>query len=629
MQKLLLIVLLTIIITALTYAQYLNVRVDGPSASQPEEVSIAINPTNPNFISAGANIDHFFSSTDAGLTWNTSFLSSSSYGVWGDPCVVYDELGYLYFGHLSNPPLNGYWIDRIVVQRSTNNGLTWDDGAGIGFINPNNQDKEWLCVDMHSQAYKGNIYTTWTEFDDYGSGVVSDSSRIKFSRSTDKGLTWSSAITISDVSGNCIDEDNTVEGAVPCVGPNGEVYVSWAGPLGLMFDKSTNGGISWGTDVFVSSIPGGWDYSIPGISRANGLPITACDTSQSPFRGSIYINWSDQRNGTGNTDIFLSKSTDGGNTWSSVKKVNDDNTTRHQFFTWMTIDQTTGILYFVFYDRRNTSNNLTDVYMARSTDGGETFANFKVSQSSFNPNSGVFFGDYTNIAALNKMVYPIWTRLDGNALSVWAAIVNDSAASIPVELNSFTANVNDGEVNLNWQTASELNNSGFSIERNQVSSPQSSVGNEGWNAIGFVNGNGTTTEINNYSFIDGPIVTGLYSYRLKQIDYNGNFEYSNEVDVNFIFANDFRLSQNYPNPFNPSTTIEYQIPQATFVTIKVYDVLGKEIVTLVNKEMPAGVHEVNFSAVETLHATSLPSGLYMYKISAGNFEQTRKMLLLK
>ena len=133
-----------------------------------------------------------------------------------------------------------------------------------------------------------------------------------------------------------------------------------------MFDKSTNGGTTWGTDVFVSSIPGGWDYSIPGISRANGLPITACDTSQSPFNGNIYINWSDQRNGTGNTDIFLSKSTDGGNTWSAVKKVNDDNTTRHQFFTWMTIDQTTGILYFVFYDKRNTSNNLTDVYMARS-----------------------------------------------------------------------------------------------------------------------------------------------------------------------------------------------------------------------------------------------------------------------
>jgi hypothetical protein len=604
-------------------AQYQNVRVDGPSASQPEEVSIAINPTNPNYISAGANIDHFFRSTDGGLTWTTSFMTSNAYGVWGDPCIVYDELGYLYFGHLSNPPISGYWIDRIVVQRSTNNGLSWNDGAGIGFLNPKEQDKEWIGVDMHSPLYKGNVYTTWTEFDSYGSSSPSDSSRIRFSRSTDKGLTWSVAKTVSDRSGDCFDEDNTDEGAVPCVGPNGEVYVSWAGPLGLMFDKSTNAGTTWGVDKFVATIPGGWDYAVPGIYRANGLPITACDTSQSPFRGNIYINWSDQRNGATNTDVFLAKSTDGGNTWSAVKKVNDDNTTRHQFFTWMTIDQTTGIIYITFYDRRNTSANLTDVYVARSTDGGETFVNFKVSESSFNPTSGVFFGDYTNISAFNKKVYPIWMRLDSGTLTVWTAIINDTSSVVPVELNSFSANVLDGKVYLNWQTSTELNNRGFEIERKEVSSLQSAVGNEEWRTIGFVNGKGTTSELNNYSFIDEPIESGLFTYRLKQVDYNGESKYSDEVEVNFIFANDYRLSQNYPNPFNPITTIEYQIPKSTFVTIKVYDVLGKEVVTLVNEEKPAGIHEVNFEPKD------LTSGLYLYKISAGGFEQTRKMLLLK
>ena len=625
---------LIIIFSIVVSAQYLNVRVDGPSASQPEEVSIAINPTNPNYLAAGANIDHFFRSTDAGLTWTTDFIESLSFGVWGDPCVVYDELGYLYFGHLSNPPISGYWIDRIVVQRSTNNGLNWNDGSGIGFLNPKNQDKEWLGVDMHSPLYKGNIYTTWTEFDNYGSSSPSDSSRIRFSRSTDKGLTWSVAKTVSDKSGDCIDEDNTDEGAVPCVGPNGEVYVSWAGPLGLMFDKSTNAGNTWGVDKFVSTIPGGWDFSIPGISRCNGLPITACDTSQSPFRGNIYINWSDQRNGTSNTDVFFSKSTNGGITWSAVKRVNDDATTRHQFFTWMTIDQTTGIIYFVFYDRRNTSANLTDVYAARSTDGGETFVNFKVSQSSFNPSSSVFFGDYTNIAAFNKMVYPIWMRLDVNTLTVWTAIINDSSAVIPVELNNFSANVSDRKVILFWQTASELNNQRFEIQRSLTPTPSLKEGAfRNWNKIGFVNGKGTTTESSDYSFIDEPISSGLFSYRLKQIDFDGSYKYSDEVDVNFIFANDFRISQNYPNPFNPSTTIEYQIPQASFVTIKVYDMLGKEVITLVNEEKPAGIHEVNFYArggsAYGGEPKDLTSGLYLYKISAGGFEQTRKMLLLK
>lgn len=619
MKKSLLTVLPLFLVSFVTNAQHLNVRIDDPTSNQPEEVSIAINPTNPNFISAAANINHFFRSSDAGLTWQTSYLTSS-FGVWGDPSVVYDELGNLYFGHLSNPPFPGYWIDRIVVQRSTDNGMNWNDGAGVGFLNPKNQDKEWLGVDMHSPSYKGNIYMTWTEFDNYGSSSPSDSSRIKFSRSTDRGLNWSNAITVSDKSGDCIDEDNTVEGAVPCVGPNGEVYVSWAGPLGLMFDKSTNAGNTWGIDKFVATIPGGWDYAVPGIYRANGLPVTACDTSQSPFRGNIYINWTDQRNGSGNTDVFLSKSTDGGNTWSAVKKVNDDNTTRHQFFTWMTIDQTTGIIYFVFYDRRNTANNFTDVFVARSTDGGETFTNFKVSESSFNPSSSVFFGDYTNIAAINKMVYPIWMRLDVNALTVWTAIVNDSSAVIPVELNSFIASLSDRKVNLYWQTASELNNSGFEVQRLKDSKIEIS---KDWESIGFINGKGTTTETSDYSFIDEPTSTGLYSYRLKQIDFDGSYKYSDEVDVNFIFENDFRISQNYPNPFNPSTTIEYQIPKTSFVTIKVYDVLGKEIVTLINEENSAGIHEVNFEPKD------LTSGLYLYKISAGGFEQTRKMLFLK
>ena len=625
MKNLIVTIIVFVIFSSNVNAQYLNVRVDAANSNQPEEVSIAINPTNPSYLAAGANIDHFFRSTNGGLTWATDFIESLSFGVWGDPCVVYDELGYLYFGHLSNPPISGYWIDRIVVQRSTNNGLNWNDGAGIGFLNPKNQDKEWLGVDMHSPLYKGNIYTTWTEFDNYGSSSPSDSSRIRFSRTTDKGLTWSAAKTVSDKSGDCIDEDNTDEGAVPCVGLNGEVYVSWAGPLGLMFDKSTDAGNTWGVDKFVSSIPGGWDFSIPGISRCNGLPITACDTSQSPYRGNIYINWSDQRNGVNNTDVFLSKSTDGGNTWSDVKKVNDDNTTRHQFFTWMTIDQTTGAVYFVFYDRRNTANNFTDVYVARSTDGGETFTNFKVSQTSFNPTSGVFFGDYTNIAAYNKMVYPIWMRLDNTTLSVWTAIINDSTVIVPVELNNFTANIVDGAVQLNWQTASELNNQGFEIQRRSPSpTPSLKEGTlDNWRTIGFVQGKGTSTENNFYSFNDSPNESGLYNYRLKQIDFDGSFEYSSEIEANFIFANDFRLSQNYPNPFNPSTTIEYQIPQASFVTIKVYDVLGKEIVTLVNEEKPAGIHEVSFEPKD------LTSGLYLYKIKAGNFEQTRKMLLLK
>lgn len=117
-------------------------------------------------------------------------------------------------------------------------------------------------------------------------------------------------------------------------------------------------------------MPGGWNIGIPGLDRANGLPITKCDLSGGANHGTIYINWCDQRNGTGNTDVWLSKSTDGGNTCSPPAKVNDDNSNKHQFLTWMDIDQTKGNLYFVFYDRRAYSDNRTDVFIAISNDGG-------------------------------------------------------------------------------------------------------------------------------------------------------------------------------------------------------------------------------------------------------------------
>ncbi|MGA9115745.1 MAG: sialidase family protein [Bacteroidota bacterium] len=400
---------------------------NNPSSTDPEEVSIAINPVNPLNLVAGANLHYYYSSTNGGLTWTQGTLSST-YRVWGDPVVVFDHLGNTYFGHLSNPPSPGYWIDRIVVQKSTDGGLTWNNGVGVGFNPPlRNQDKEWLAADMTLSPWRGNVYMAWTEFDRYNSSSTTDSTRILFSRTTDAGATWSAPVRVSDLGGDCRDGDNTVEGAVPAVGPDGEVYMAWSGPAGIMLDRSTDGGQTFGADVFVAAQPGGWDFNVPGIYRCNGMPVTACDVSGGPYRGQLYVLWSDQRNGLSDTDVFLSRSTDGGLTWDAARRVNNDLTGTHQFFPWMTVDQSNGFLYALFYDRRNSTGNATEVFVARSTDGGETFTNFPVSQSAFTPSAGIFFGDYTNIAAAGGKVYPIWMRLDGSVLSVWTALVSDSA----------------------------------------------------------------------------------------------------------------------------------------------------------------------------------------------------------
>ncbi|MEZ5053115.1 MAG: T9SS type A sorting domain-containing protein [Chitinophagales bacterium] len=383
-------------------------------ALNPNEPSIMFNPKDPAIMIAGSNLNSYYLSSDTGKTW-TQHLLTSSFGVWGDPVIEVDTAGVFYFFHLSNPP-GGNWIDRIVCQKTEDNGATWNDGSFTGLNGTKAQDKQWSSVNAHNN----HIFLTWTQFDQYGSFNPADSSIILFSRSFDQGETWSEAKRINQHAGDCIDSDNTVEGATSAVGPDGELYVVWAGPDGLIFDRSYDEGDTWlDEDIIIGEFPGGWDYAIPGLFRCNGLPILKCDTSGGPNNGTLYLNWTDQRNGEEDTDVWLAKSTDGGDTWSDPVRVNDDDAGKQQFMTWMDVDQVNGHLFFVFYDRRNYDDNRTDVYVAYSFDGGETFTNERISDSPFTPNEGVFFGDYTNIAANDSIVRPIWTRLEGGQLTIW------------------------------------------------------------------------------------------------------------------------------------------------------------------------------------------------------------------
>jgi|SRR5690606_12169396 len=190
---------------------------------------------------------------------------------------------------------------------------------------------------------------------------------------------------------------------------------------------------------------------------------------------------------------------------------------------------------------------------------------------------------------------------------------------IPVELSSFTANVVGSGVSLNWTTASETNNSGFEIERLQIKNSEL----QSWKTIGFVAGFGTTTETKSYSFKDEDVPAGIYSYRLKQIDFDGTFEYSNEVEVEVIKPSVYSLEQNYPNPFNPVTEISFNLAEEGFVTLEVLNLLGQRVATLVNDNMKSGFHTINFDA------SDLSSGIYVYTISVNNFTASKKMVLMK
>jgi hypothetical protein len=191
---------------------------------------------------------------------------------------------------------------------------------------------------------------------------------------------------------------------------------------------------------------------------------------------------------------------------------------------------------------------------------------------------------------------------------------------IPVELTSFVANNDRNNVTLNWATATEVNNNGFQIERKLN-------GTNEWTNLSFVSGKGTTTERNNYSYMDKSLNVGKYSYRLKQVDFDGTFEYSPTIEVDVNAPNEFTLYQNYPNPFNPSTTIEYSLPEKADVTISIYTALGELVTTLVNGTVESGYQKVTFNA------TSFTSGTYIYQIKAVSsgrtFVDTKKMTLIK
>jgi hypothetical protein len=432
MKQVFSVIFIVFIFPGLLFAQspYTNIQISNTGG--PNEVSICINPKNPNQLVAGANIDNYYYSNNGGTSWTQGTLVSSLQ-VWGDPIISVDTTGNFYYFHLVN---GQSFIDRMGCQKSTNAGVSWSDGTFYQFNPPKQQDKEGVSVDFTHGSRGNTIYVTWTQFDSYGTSNPNDSSIILFAKSTDAGASFGSIKRINQKAGNCVDNGYTMEGAVPCVGPNGEVYVAWSGALSagnfkIFFDKSTDGGNTWlPNNIIAGNQPGGWDYTVPGIYRNNGLACTLCDISNGPYRGNIYINYTDSA-GPGDHDVKIIKSTNGGLNWSSPIRVNDDPPGKEQFFSWMAIDQVTGFIYTVFYDRRNYTNAQTDVYMAHSTDGGNTWINERISSSPFTPNSSTFFGDYNGISAYNGKIRPMWTRLNGS-LSVWTAIIDFPVGIQPV-----------------------------------------------------------------------------------------------------------------------------------------------------------------------------------------------------
>ncbi|MBS4034505.1 MAG: T9SS type A sorting domain-containing protein [Ignavibacterium sp.] len=412
--------------------------------------------------------------------------------------------------------------------------------------------------------------------------------------------------------------------------------IGWAsgGDVGAFSYKTTDGGQNWfnsgyGFDqIYFIDQNIGW-----GVNLFSGVYKTTCGGTewfQKSNISSSSIFFSDALNGwAAGANGSILKSTDGGENWTAkLSGISSDLNSVHFFNSnigmavgnsgtaLLTTDggenwtsQSTG--YTAHFNSVLFTNSSTvwiagsDGVILNSTDMGNSWISF------------------SSITDVNIVSASFTSEASGWFAGLNGTIFKYENDVIPVELVSFSASLISDKVHLNWQTATELNNFGFEIERK--------TDNSEWIIIGFVNGHGNSTSPKSYSFIDNTLFDGSkFTYRLKQTDIDGSFEYSNEIEVELVPAG-YALHQNYPNPFNPTTNIRYELLNESNVTIKVYDILGSEIMTLVNESKKPGIYEVEFNA------ENLSSGTYIYRISAGDagtsaeqsFVETRKMTLIK
>ena len=371
-------------------------------------------------------------------------------------------------------------------------------------------------------------------------------------KTTDGGNTWTS-----------------LTGLIPNDYFNGIAMIDSVSALviGYSIYKTTDGGLTWST--ITPTFPDGPPSKIKMFNESVGVIVGAT--------GFFAFN------------PFVYKTTDGGDTWNSMN------------FPFTTTDK---LYNFEF----RTADDLVVVGNAggvfHTSDNGATWTQFNVGLSNFS------FGSQVLGVTFSGPNEAIVAGASAQIVSIQLPNV------LPVELVSFTCEVNNPNVKLHWVTASELNNQGFEVERKIA---ESNI----WQTIGHLPGRGTTTNSTDYYFNDENLVSGVYNYRIKQIDFNGKFEYSEVVTADLSTPATFALEQNYPNPFNPSTNISYSIPNNYFITLQVYDMLGNEVATLVNGEKAAGNYQVTFDA------SALSNGVYFYRLQANGFDITKKMILMK
>jgi photosystem II stability/assembly factor-like uncharacterized protein len=578
-------------------------------------------------------------STDAGLTW-----------VLNPDIPTYTDANWIEFVDADT----GYamMVDKG-IYKTTNRGQSWFSVGGGG---------QWqLVLTEDRTGYSGgdglNIYKRTDGLENWSRLILNDNFSDVFFVSEQKGfaISWSGLSTPSGLYKTTDGGESweKVSGA-----PNGPEILfldSLTGFIGSnSIYKTTDGGENWdipngvsvgARKIFFIDDSIGWAIQSNKIYKTTDQGESWVTQVTAPGAGSFSgISFVDNQYGWAS---ILSrrpfKTTNGGNDW--IEQIALDY--------YLTSD-----VYFTTYDTGWIIREIGGNNLFKTIDGGVTWNPdpdvIGASRFYFFPGSqhwliygtqkyitedgGNSFIDITDDVPAGFNGFSSITDKLGFAVGDIGLILRyDDTSYVPVELNSFKAEVVNQNVVLTWSTVAEINNKGFEIQKSKVQDLMND-----WEEIRFIQGNGTTTEKHTYSFNDESVVPGIYKYRLKQIDFDGSFKYSEEIVVDVTPPAKFNLEQNFPNPFNPETTIRYSIPivisiptgrERNLVTLKIYNVLGEEVMTLVNEQQTAGIYEIQFSAKDGSayggDGSNLPSGVYIYRLTAGSFSTAKKLLLLK
>ncbi len=587
------------------------------------ETDIAVNPRNPNqFVASDNRVTGFsgtpliYYTTNAGVTWGSTSIASNQ----GDPVFCADSLGNFYCAVLNS---------GIRLLKSSDGGVSWTNLGNI--VSNANADKEWIAADQTGGPFQNHVYMAYVNF--------STGASVDFHRSTNNGATWTMVGNMGTGTPN--------PGPDIAVGPGGRVYLAWYNG-GTMTKVSTDGGATFGSQIIASthstpgSINGSGRYVLKTDIRVNAMPHIAVDMSSTSRRGYVYNVYAHNPPGPDAADIYCTRSTDGGATWSSGSpiRVNDDTGFMDQWMCDVSVDNL-GRVWAFWWDSRNDDpgNLITDTYGAVSTDGGLTFTNFKIGNQNFNPavvkifqgTNHYYLGDYQGISG-RTMTMPFYTGQNNT--------LQDFTAYLPDFGMSFTKSIDT--INPGWTSIVRMRNpvmgpySGtvtYTTSINPSPSPGTLTPSFSPSNVRVFNGNSDSVLINVVSTSNVPL--GIYTVAVTGTESGGprvhtrsyQIRLANLTGINIIggeVPKVYSLEQNYPNPFNPETNIKFGLPKGSVVTLKVFDVLGREVASLINNQsMQAGNYMFDFNAAK------LTSGVYFYKLITSEFSDVKKMLLVK